>query len=87
MTTATPTAPVTTRTVPSPAAVADALSRLLRAFPPPAVAEYATRHAAASRTCRELSASTDWMAPAEFDRLADVQDELAMYRSQMGGAA
>ena len=29
------------------------------------------------------SESTEWMAPGEFDRLADVQDELAMRRKRL----
>ncbi|WP_208636929.1 hypothetical protein, partial [Streptomyces swartbergensis] len=43
-------------------------------------------YASAVQTCRGLSASTGWMAPGEFDRLADVQDELAMHRTRLANA-
>ncbi|MFE8961769.1 hypothetical protein [Streptomyces iakyrus] len=43
----------------------------------------AARHASTMTTYRGLSASTEWMAPAEFDRLLDVQDELAMRRKRL----
>lgn len=76
-------ASATRPTAPLPPAAAEALARLQSAFAGPSVPDIAARHAAASRTCQQLSHSSDWMAPAEFDRLANVQDELAMYHSQI----
>ena len=46
----------------------------------------ATRYATTAKTYRGLAESTEWMAPGEFDRLADVQDELAMRRARLANA-
>ena len=43
----------------------------------------AASYASTAKTYRGLSESTGWMAPGEFDRLADVQDELAMRRKRL----
>jgi len=70
-------------TAPLPPVAAEMLARLQSVPLPPSVFDVLTRHAAAARTTRDLSACTAWMAPAEFDRLADVQDAMAMYRHQI----
>jgi hypothetical protein len=46
----------------------------------------ASSYASTAKTYRGLAVSTDWMAPGEFDRLLDVQDELAMRRTRLANA-
>ncbi|MFF3928222.1 hypothetical protein [Streptomyces hirsutus] len=52
----------------------------------PQVADVLTRHAAAVRTCQQLSESSGWMVPGEFDRLADVQDAIGAARTTLADA-
>ncbi|OUD03323.1 hypothetical protein [Streptomyces swartbergensis] len=71
-----------TLTAPLPPAAAAALAHAEETLAGMLAASYAS----AVQTCRGLSASTGWMAPGEFDRLADVQDELAMHRTRLANA-
>lgn len=66
-------------TAPLPPAAAAALARAEETLADMLASSYAST----AQTYRGLSESTDWMAPGEFDRLADVQDELAMRRSRL----
>ena len=66
-------------TAPLPPAAAAALARAEETLADMLASSYAST----AQTCRGLSESTEWMAPGEFDRLADVQDELAMRRTRL----
>lgn len=66
-------------TAPLPPVAAAALAHAEETLAGMLAAGYATT----AKTCRSLSESTEWMAPGEFDRLADVQDELAMRRKRL----
>jgi hypothetical protein len=69
-------------TAPLPPAAAAALAHAEGTLADMLAASYATT----AKTYRGLSESTEWMAPGEFDRLADVQDELAMRRKRLADA-
>lgn len=43
----------------------------------------AVRFREAASTCRMLSTQSAWLAPGEYDRLLDAQDEMAMCRCQL----
>jgi hypothetical protein len=66
-------------TAPLPPAAAAALAHAEGTLASMLASSYATT----ANTCRSLSGASGWMAPGEFDRLADVQDELAMRRKRL----
>ncbi|MFD5910263.1 hypothetical protein ACFWHL_16250 [Streptomyces massasporeus] len=69
-------------TAPLPPAAAAALAHAEDTLAGMLASSYATT----AQTYRGLAESTGWMAPGEFDRLLDVQDEMAMRRTRLVNA-
>jgi hypothetical protein len=87
MTTASPAPERTDRdTAPLPPAARVALETAERKVAAMAAADLADQYTTAASTYRMLSASTGWMASAEFDRMLCAVDEMGHCREQLAKA-